>query len=194
MTGRRRLALLVLGLVVALAGCADPAADAIDAPAADRPETTTEACPDQLDGAAAGELPPLVLDCLGGGQLDLQRPLAGPAVVNVWASWCAPCREEYPLVGRLADEAAAAGVDLQVLGVVTQDTAGAASSFAADAGVDLPAAMDPQGQLLRAEGLIGAPVTWFLRADGSVAHLEVGAVDSFDELRSLVDTHLGVRW
>ena len=169
MSGRRRLALLVLGVGGAAAGGPPRGGDAFYAGAAEPPATTTGACPDQLDGPVAGELPPLVLDCLGGGQLDLQRPLAGPAVVNVWASWCAPCREEYPLVGRLADEATAAGVDL-------------------------PAAMDPQGQLLRAEGLIGAPVTWFLRADGSVAHLEVGAVDSLDELRSLVSTHLGVSW
>jgi len=179
-----------------LAGCSTPLAtgtDATEVGAAD--SSATRACPEQPSGAAAADpLAEVTLSCLGGGQWDLSRPTGLPTVVNVWATWCPPCRDEYPLLGELSSQATAGGADLLVIGIVSQDTAGAAGSFAADAGVDIPAAMDPDATVARAQGLIGPPVTWFIDADGVVVHRLEGAARSVEELRDLVDTHLGVRW
>ncbi|MSW65418.1 MAG: hypothetical protein F2825_11100 [Actinobacteria bacterium] len=76
--------------------------------------------------------------------------------------------------------------------MVTTDTLGAADSFAADAGVTFPNAFDQQDDLLSDLGRRGAPFTFFVAADGTLAYTEAGAVSSYDELRQLVADHLGV--
>ncbi|OMQ13936.1 redoxin, partial [Modestobacter sp. VKM Ac-2676] len=136
------------------------------------------------------ELTGLSLACFTGGRLDLGRAQGTPTVVNLWASWCAPCREELPVVQELADTA---GDQLRVLGVDSQDRAAAGASFADDAGVTLPTAYDEDGEVATALGLRGLPHTVFLAADGSVAHVQVGQVQSLAEFRELVAEHLGVQ-
>jgi len=149
-------------------------------------------CPQQPDTAAAGAelLPPLTFDCLGGGTLDLGRAPGVPTVVNLWASWCGPCREELPVMQQLA---AAAGGKVAVVGVVSKDGTEQASSFAADAGATFPGAFDGDGRLMTDLGLNALPYTYFLDADGAIAYTQVGPVQSFDELRHLVAEHLGVQ-
>jgi thiol-disulfide isomerase/thioredoxin len=130
------------------------------------------------------------LSCIGGGTLDLARAQGTPTVLNLWASWCGPCREELPYVQQVA---AAAGDRLRVLGVVSRDGVGQATSFAADAGTTFPGAYDLDGQVMGSLHLVGLPATLFLAPDGSVAYTKVGPVASADELRALVAQHLGVQ-
>ncbi|GHE12002.1 TlpA family protein disulfide reductase [Klenkia taihuensis] len=190
-----RRALLALAGALLLAGCTG-----VDAPDAARPsadpgvqdvDTALQSCPEQTGDTveAADALPPLSFDCIGGGTLDLSRAPGVPTVVNVWGSWCGPCREELPHVQELAD---LAGDRVQVLGVVTLDTLTAADSFAADAGVTFPNAFDQQNDLLAEEGLRGAPYTFFVAADGTLAYTQLRPVQSVDEFRQLVADHLGV--
>ena len=130
-----------------------------------------------------------MLACPGGGSLDLGRAPGVPTVVNLWASWCGPCREELPLVQQLAD---AGGDRLAVVGVITRDGAPQAASFAADAGATFPSAFDGEGELMAELGLGGLPYTYLLDADGGIAHVQVGPVADFAELEGLVAEHLGV--
>jgi cytochrome c biogenesis protein CcmG/thiol:disulfide interchange protein DsbE len=111
-------------------------------------------------------------------------------VVNLWASWCGPCREELPLMQQVADEAAGR---VQVIGVVSRDGVPQAESFAAEAGVTFPGAFDRDGELMAELGLPGLPYTVFLDADGALVHSEVGQIDSGEELRARVAEHLGVQ-
>ena len=154
-------------------------------------DTALQPCPEQTGDAvqAADALPALTFECIGGGSLDLSRAPGVPTVINVWGSWCGPCREELPLVQELAD---AAGEQVQVLGVVAVDTVSAADSFAADAGVTIPNAFDQQNDLLSQEGLRGAPYTFFVAADGTLAHTQMTPVQSLEEFEQLVSDHLGV--
>jgi thiol-disulfide isomerase/thioredoxin len=151
-----------------------------------------QACPAQPAREAAGgtRLAGLRLGCLGGGTLDLGSAPGAPTVVNLWGSWCSPCRDELPLMQQLAD---AAGGRVHVIGVVSKDGVPQAESFAADAGLRFPSAFDGQGQLMTAEGLNALPVTFFLTADGAVAYRQVGPVTSLPQLEQLVADHLGVR-
>jgi thiol-disulfide isomerase/thioredoxin len=183
-------ALLAAGLL--LAGCAGQAAPAEPSPTADPTSSAFAACPEQPDQPAAGgaAVPQLAFDCLGGGSLDLARAPGVPTVVNLWASWCGPCREELPLMQQLAD---AAGERVRVLGVVSKDGEPQAESFAADAGTTFPSAFDGQGELMAQLGLNALPYTMFLDADGRLVHSELGPVESVDELEQLVAEHLGVR-
>ena len=190
---RRRAAAVLVAAVAVLTGCtsfgdADPAPTGSEQPAA----SAFEACPEQLDEPAAGgsAVPQLAFDCLGGGSLDLTRAPGVPTVVNLWASWCAPCREELPLMQQLAD---AAGDRVRVVGVVSKDGEPQAESFAADAGTTFPSAFDAEGELMAQLGLNGLPYTMFLDADGTLVHSELGPVESLEELEQLVAEHLGVR-
>jgi thiol-disulfide isomerase/thioredoxin len=180
-------------LTLVLSGCAadERSPDAVATPAVTDAQTDLPPCPEQLaEPAADGTLPGLTLDCLGGGTLDLGRAPGTPTVLNLWASWCGPCREELPFVEQLADTA---GDRVRVIGVASQDGVPQATSFAADAALTFPSAFDADGELAAGLGLKGLPHSVLLAADGSVAHVEVGAVASFDELRALVAEHLGVQ-
>jgi cytochrome c biogenesis protein CcmG, thiol:disulfide interchange protein DsbE len=193
----RRLRTAAIGLVTAtvLAGCTSEGSEAPDpAPATDvtAVETSLQPCPEQSDQAAAGAqtLPPLSFDCLGGGELDLARAPGVPTLVNLWGSWCAPCRAELPLLQEFAD---ASGDRVRVVGVISKDGVPQAGSFADDAGVTFPGAFDGDGELMTELGLNALPFTYFLDADGALVHTEVGDVASVDELRTLVAEHLGVQ-
>ncbi len=188
-----RRVLFVAVLAALVAGCTSPSENP-DAPPPAAAETPNPfaPCPTQLDQAvAAGSaLPPLAFECVGGGTLDLARAPGVPTVVNLWGSWCGPCREELPFLQEFAD---AAGDQVRVLGVISKDGVPQAQSFASDTGVRLPSAFDGEGELMAELGLNGLPYTAFLAADGTLVHSELGPVESVDELASLVAEHLGVR-
>jgi thiol-disulfide isomerase/thioredoxin len=190
----RRTAALLLGLGLALSACTAEADEPETPQRATVAATQTDltACPEQSgEPAADGELSGVApIECFTGGTLDLGRAPGAPTVLNLWASWCGPCREELPLVQQLAD---LAGDRVRVVGVISQDGVPQAASFADDAGVTLPGAFDGQGDVAAALGLRGLPHTVFLAADGSVAFVRTGAVESLDELRGLVAEHLGVQ-
>ena len=111
----------------------------------------------------AGPLPDLRLPCFTGESEIALRELRGPAVINLWASWCTPCREELPVMQRLADRAQG---QLTVLSVDTGDSREAGGSFATDSGVTMPTLFDTEKKLLNALGQIRLPITVFVDAAG----------------------------
>ena len=187
----RARVLVVVGLVLAaaLAGCTAEHKITDTIPRAD---SALQACPEQTEEPVAkgSALPVLSFECPGGGSLDLGRAPGVPTVVNLWGSWCPPCREELPLLQQFADDA---GDRVRVLGIISKDGVPQAESFATDAGVTFPNAYDAEGQLMAELGINALPYTAFIAADGTLVHSEIGPVDSVDELRGLVAQHLGVQ-
>jgi len=98
-----------------------------------------------------------------------------PAVVNFFASWCAPCRKELPLFERAA---AANENRIAFLGVAHQDDAGSAAEMLSDFGIDYPAGNDPEGTLARQYALRGMPSTLFVTADGRLLGVAAGELDA----------------
>jgi thiol-disulfide isomerase/thioredoxin len=148
-----------------------------------RPPPTPPVPPDP----AARPLPALALPCFTGGEPFPLAELRGPAVVNLWASWCGPCRKELPALQRFADQAAGR---VHVLGVVTGDRPPAAAALATDLGIRFPALTDPDRRLQAELGAFGLPVTVFVDAAGRVRHVHAGALDR-PALAALVREQLG---
>lgn len=159
---------------------ADPEVAALRAAAAQQP------CP---SGAGAA-LPDLTLPCLSGGPaVDLRAAGPGrPMLVNVWATWCAPCVREVPELVALARDGAGK-VDL--LGVLTEDTEGNGLEFARQFAMRYPSVVDTEGVVMRAFSP-GPPVTLFLDATGQLRYVQRGEIKDSQTLRALVRDHLGV--
>ncbi|MGW0230734.1 TlpA family protein disulfide reductase [Actinopolymorpha singaporensis] len=138
-------------------------------------------------------LPDVTLPCLGSGPaVHLPHLKGAPTVLNVWAQWCGPCRQEAPHFQKLY---AAAGDSLRVVGVDYADPRPElALAFARDLGLRYPQLADPDKRLLAPFGLlVGIPATVFVNADGKVVHVAHRAYDSERELRQDVRTYLGVK-
>lgn len=155
--------------VATLGGCASPASRVPDGLAA------STACPGQVPvTAVSAGLPSITLGCLGRpGSVALNRLGGRPVLVNLWASWCGPCRQEMP---RIAAAVAAAGGSTGpvVLGVDTNDEPAHAGAFLARNHVAWPVVVDASGQLAMALRLPGLPVTLGLNAAGRVVFRHIG--------------------
>ena len=97
-----------------------------------------------------------------------------PVVVNIWASWCGPCRLEAPL---LAAAARADGDRVQFLGVDILDTRDAATGFEEEFHIPYPSVFDPTGDIRDALGFLGQPDTIFFSGDGSRVATWSGPLD-----------------
>lgn len=131
-----------------------------------------------LDGKPA---PALAGTTLAGKHFRL-RPHGAVTVVNIWASWCGPCRQELPTLVRVQREWRHRGVRL--VSINTKDGPVAARSFLHRLGVrDLLAVSDPQGRLAVAWGATGVPETVVVDRHGIVRARWLGAVhrDWLDE-------------
>lgn len=112
---------------------------------------------------------------------------AGEVVVlNFWASWCDPCRDEAPLLQALADRQARNGV--VVLGVDIQDGSDAAKKFLRTYGVTYPSLRDRNDDTKNAYAATGVPETFVIDKAGRVAfiHRSTLAADQLDELDRIV--------
>ncbi|MGH1561162.1 TlpA disulfide reductase family protein [Mumia sp. DW29H23] len=142
-------------------------------------------------GAVEGGLPGVLLDCLGGGApVSLPGLPAQPTVVNIWATWCGPCRDELPHLAQLHAEA---GDEVAMLGINYRDPDPAgALRLAKESGVTYPLVSDPDQSVAKGLGVVGLPQTVFVDATGVVVATERTPITSYDQLRSLVREHLGV--
>jgi thiol-disulfide isomerase/thioredoxin len=131
----------------------------------------------------------LFLDCLDGQSTIDFNSISGPAVINFWGSWCAPCRDEIPYFVELNDSLPNG---LKLIGVAREERSTAdAIKFVRDFGITYPQLFDPSG---KTKSVVGpsVPVTLFIDEAGNIAYQLIGPVDSVDELNQLISTHLGL--
>lgn len=157
-TRLRLWALVVMGAVALLVGgCTSASAGAF------RPSGPPRALP------GAGVFPDVTGD-------EFEGMLVGQAgrvvVVNVWASWCAPCRTEAPLL----QEAASAYPDVTFVGVDSKDSRSAALDFIEEFGIEYANIFDGTGEVRQRLGLRGFPTTYIFSVDGSLRASVVGGI------------------
>ena len=116
-------------------------------------------------GAASRPAPELPREVLVGPPTDLASLRGKPALVNFWASWCDPCKEEAPDLKRFDAEF---GDQATLVGVDWGDAAGNAREFIAKSGWTYPILRDPTQKVGTAYGLNGLPTTFVLDSDGDI--------------------------
>jgi cytochrome c biogenesis protein CcmG/thiol:disulfide interchange protein DsbE len=126
-------------------------------------------------------------------QADLDGLRGRVVVVNFWASWCVPCRQEMPALEQASRAWAEAGKPVTVIGVDASDVRGEAAKFLTRVGVTYPTVYDQQGLrggVAASWSVTALPQTWFVARDGSRAGRIAGRLQA-DDLRSRVDELLG---
>lgn len=129
-----------------------------------------------------------ISECLDGTSGVDVRNIKGPAIINVWGSWCPPCRAEIPY---FVEFYKTLDPSIQLIGVdVEERSVEDGRAFVIENGITWPNLFDASGQTNSYFG-VGVPVTWFIGADGTVLYKKIGLVNSADELRELSETYLG---
>ena len=130
------------------------------------------------------------LDCLDGTTGAQLGALKGPMILNVWGSWCGPCKEEIPIFRsfyeKAKDKVSLVGIDVEESSI--ED----GRKFVASSGITWPNLYDSDGRSREYFGM-GVPVTWFIAADGTVVGKKIGAVKDENELIALTNKYLGVK-
>jgi thiol-disulfide isomerase/thioredoxin len=172
----KRLAMAVA--VLLLAGCSSPS---------EKIAGEVVSCESILSSATENSI---MLDCLDGTDGASINGIKGPAIINVWGSWCGPCKEEMPILRSFYEKAqgklALIGVDVEEASI--ED----GREFVENNGITWPNLYDADGKSRSYFGM-GVPVTWFIAADGSVAYKHIGVIKSEKELISMASKYLGVK-
>ena len=127
----------------------------------------------------------------GTGAFDERmRTLRGhPVVINKWASWCGPCRAEFPMFQQVATNR---GKEVAFVGVNARDKRPAAERFSARYPVPYPSYEDPDEKIARElKAPANFPVTLFVDANGKTVYTHQGAYRDASELSADIDEHLG---
>jgi cytochrome c biogenesis protein CcmG/thiol:disulfide interchange protein DsbE len=159
---RARWAALSVGVVVAL----------LVVVLATRPDPGTRAARSPLLGKPAPELAGTTID---GQQFDLRQARGKWVLVNFFATWCVPCRQEHPDLVRFADVHRQLG-DAEVVGVIYDDSESAVREYRQEEGGDWPMVVDPKGRVALDWGVAGVPESYVVTPDGRVAAKVVGGV------------------
>jgi cytochrome c biogenesis protein CcmG/thiol:disulfide interchange protein DsbE len=139
------------------------------------------------DGVRVGDRAPhFELPVLGTEEqvLDLASYRGRAVVVNFWASWCGPCRDEAPLLQAAWERHRARGV--VVLGVDTRDLVSDAQQFVAKYGLTYPNVYDGPGKLADPYGLTGFPETFFIDRKGTIVEHVAGPLESAEQIEAAI--------
>jgi thiol-disulfide isomerase/thioredoxin len=127
-----------------------------------------------LAGAATvkGPAPNFTLKSMGGKNLKLSEMTGNVVLINFWASWCGPCREEMPLLNALHKKYQPLG--FTVLGVNVEENVDGARSFLKNVPVDFPILLDNTNEVSKRYKVVAMPTTVVVDRDGNMRFLHEG--------------------
>ena len=123
---------------------------------------------------AAQATPALDVQDLQGQRWSAERLKGRSVVLNFWATWCPPCKEELPSLQTLHE---LGGGDPVVLGINVREKASHVRRYLGSTGLSFPVVMDPQAELAKRFGVTAFPTTLLIAPDGQVRWRVVGEVD-----------------
>jgi thiol-disulfide isomerase/thioredoxin len=197
---RRMLAGLAAAALLAVSACtADPPkADDVAAAPTGPPCLQSPSPAASPSSAAAGKpLPAMAVRCFDGGRyIDAAQLGSAPTILNLWGSYCEPCRTELPAFQRFVT---AAGGKVRVIGVVVKDSRAAAQSVIDDKQLTFPMLEDRDQQFsIALSQVVGKsvanalPATLFIAPGGRIVHTYQGEALDTAKIRALTADHLGI--
>lgn len=131
--------------------------------------------------------PDFTLNTLEGETVTLSALRGQAVIVNIWASWCLPCRAEMPALQTVYDEYADQGLALLAVNATSQDSVSAAVGFIDELGLDFPVLLDTDGDVGRMYQVSALPSTFFISPDGTIAEVVIGGPMAEALLRTRVE-------
>jgi len=135
-------------------------------------------------GGAKGEAPSFTVREFNGQELSLASLRGQAVVVNFWASWCVPCRDEMPLIEQFWESEQGHGVTIVGVGVLDDETS--LREFLQSFHITYPTGIDADGTTARTYALVGLPTTVFVSPGGAVVRRWEGPLDQ-SKLQSFID-------
>ncbi len=121
------------------------------------------------------QAPDFTLPMLNGTEVSLSQFRGQPVLINFWASWCLPCREEMPELVRAYESHKAEGLMILGLNLTYSDSVPDAQAFAEEFHITFPVLLDEDGSVVeRLYQVPGIPTSIFINQDGTVERIQVG--------------------
>jgi peroxiredoxin len=133
--------------------------------------TTTGRIPAPRPGFQA---PEFSLQALDGSTVTLAGLRGRPILVNLWASWCLPCRAEMPAMQRLYTDLQDTGFLILAVNATSQDNLPAVEAFVTELGLSFPVLLDTGGQVSAAYELRSLPTSFFIDSQGTIREVIIG--------------------
>ena len=134
--------------------------------------------------------PDFTLDSLDGGQTTLSDLRGQIVLVNLWASWCLPCRAEMPAIERVYRSYKDLGLEVLAVNATNQDSVDAAMAFIQERGLTFPVLLDRTGSTSAAYNLRGLPSSFFIDRQGVIRSVVIGGPMSEALIQSKVESLL----
>jgi peroxiredoxin len=147
-------------------------------------ETTGGRIPSPREGFLS---PDFTLDLLTGGKMTLSEQQGNVVIINLWASWCPPCRAEMPALQEVYLENRERGLEVMAVNTTFQDQESAAASFVQEFGLTFPILMDRSGDVSRQYLLRAMPSTFFVDREGVIRKVIIGGPMSEATLQTAVE-------
>jgi cytochrome c biogenesis protein CcmG, thiol:disulfide interchange protein DsbE len=142
----------------------------------------------QFSAARQGFLAPdFSLQTPSGKTITLSSLRGQPVLINLWASWCAPCRAEMPAIQRVYQDYQAQGFQVLAVNATNQDDPGKATTFAQQLGLTFPILLDTDGSVGQQYQLQALPTSFFVDGNGMIREVVVGGPMSEALLRVRVE-------
>ncbi|NIS81147.1 MAG: redoxin domain-containing protein [Anaerolineales bacterium] len=151
-------------------------------------ETTGGRIPSPREGFLA---PDFSLELLDGGTLTLSDLRGETVLVNLWATWCPPCRAEMPAIQEVFEANKDRGFEVVAVNMTFQDREAEVAAFVEQLGLSFPVALDRSGEVARLYLMRALPTTFFIDREGDIHKVIVGGPMSEITLRTTVEDLLG---
>ena len=123
----------------------------------------------------SGPTPALELQDLGGQPHRLADYRGRVVLLNFWATWCTPCRDEMPSIGQLRKKLAGRGFDVLAVNVDEPDSR--VRKFLTEVPLDFPVVLDPGGRTTKAWNVRILPASYLIGPDGRIRYAVIGELD-----------------